>query len=76
MLGDLQNPQEGLLNGREGLCQVTLLAHAENDYTLKLPGHHVDARAAGGLIIPARERRVACLQAQTPGMLDETPDQP
>jgi hypothetical protein len=41
MLGDLQNPQKGLLNGREGVRQVTLLAHAEDDYTLELPGHHV-----------------------------------
>jgi hypothetical protein len=64
MLGDLQNPQEGLLTGREGLRQVTLLAHAEDDYTLELPGYHVGARAAGGLIVPARERRVAHFQAQ------------
>jgi hypothetical protein len=58
MLGDLQNPQEGFLNGREGLRQVTLLAHAEDDYTLELPGHHVGAQAADGLIIPTRERCV------------------
>jgi hypothetical protein len=76
MLGDLQSPQEGLLNGREGLRQVTLLAHAEDDYTLELPGHHVGGGTAGGLIVPTRERRVARFQAQTHGVLDKTPDQP
>jgi hypothetical protein len=69
MLGDLQNLQEVLLNGREGLRQVTLWAHTEEDYTLELPDHHVGARAAGGLIIPTRQQNVACLQAQTPGVM-------
>jgi hypothetical protein len=51
MLGDLQNPQEGLLNGREGLRQVTLLAHAEDDYTLELPGHHVGDGGVGAIAL-------------------------
>jgi hypothetical protein len=55
---------------------MTLWAHAENDYTLELPGHHIGARAAGGLIIPTWERRVARHQVRAPGVLDETPDQP
>jgi hypothetical protein len=55
---------------------VTLLAHAEDDYTLEFSGHHVGARAAGGLIVPARQQHIACRQIRAHGALDETPDQP
>jgi hypothetical protein len=70
-LGDLQSRQESLLNGREGFCQMTLRAHAEDNYTLELPGHHVGARASGGLIVPAREQRVARRQVHRHQSVDE-----
>jgi hypothetical protein len=70
-LGNLQSRQESLLNVREGFCQMTLWAHAEESYSLELPGHHVGARASGRLIVSARQQCVARRQVHRHQSVDE-----
>ena len=57
------------------MCQATLLPDTEDHYSLELPCHHVGGGTRGWLVVPARHRRITCLQVSAHGVLDETPDQ-